>query len=121
MEFEISRFNINDIKDDKVVVLIGKRETGKSFLTKDILYHHTSIPVGQVISGTEAANEFFLQEEEEFKVMGAIMVIEWAERLSLPLLDAWRGKIEYLPNKEGRYFQLIPPSEKDTNFSTSSR
>ena len=59
MEIELSRFNINDIKDDKVVVLIGKRETGKSFLCKDILYHHSGIPVGQVISGTEAANEFY--------------------------------------------------------------
>lgn len=61
MEIELSRFNINDIKDDKVVVLIGKRETGKSFLCKDILYHHSNIPVGQVISGTEAANEFYSQ------------------------------------------------------------
>ena len=59
MEIELSRFDINDIKDDKVVVLIGKRDTGKSFLCKDILYHHSSIPVGQVISGTEAANEFY--------------------------------------------------------------
>jgi len=59
MEIQLSRFDINDIKDDKVVVLIGKRETGKSFLCKDILYHHSSIPVGQVISGTEAANEFY--------------------------------------------------------------
>ena len=59
MEIELSRFNINDIKDDKVVVLIGKRETGKSFLCKDILYHHSNIPVGQVISGTEAANDFY--------------------------------------------------------------
>jgi len=59
MEIQLSRFNMNDIKDDKVVVLIGKRETGKSFLCKDILYHHSSIPVGQVISGTEAANEFY--------------------------------------------------------------
>ena len=59
MEIELSRFNINDIKDDKVVVLIGKRETGKSYLCKDILYHHSNIPVGQVISGTEAANEFY--------------------------------------------------------------
>jgi len=61
MEIELSRFNINDIKDDKVVVLIGKRETGKSFLCKDILYHHSNIPVGQVISGTEAANDFYGQ------------------------------------------------------------
>ncbi len=59
MEIELSRFNMNDIKDDKVVVLIGKRDTGKSFLCKDILYNHSNIPVGQVISGTEAANEFY--------------------------------------------------------------
>jgi len=59
MEIELSKFNINDIADDKVVVLIGKRETGKSFLCKDILYNHSNIPVGQVISGTEAANEFY--------------------------------------------------------------
>ena len=59
MEIELSRFDINEIKDDKVVVLIGKRETGKSFLCKDILFHHSGIPVGQVISGTEVANEFY--------------------------------------------------------------
>ena len=58
-EFKIRRFDINDIKHDKVVVFIGKRETGKSFLVKDLLYHHSSIPVGQVISGTEAANQFY--------------------------------------------------------------
>ena len=59
MEFTLNRFNMEDLKDDKVVVLIGKRETGKSFLCKDILYHHQAIPVGQVISGTEAANDFY--------------------------------------------------------------
>ena len=59
MEVQLRKFDINDIKDDKVVVLIGKRETGKSFLCKDILYHHSTIPVGQVISGTEAANQFY--------------------------------------------------------------
>jgi len=61
MEIQLSRFDITDIKDDKVVVLIGKRETGKSFLCKDLLFNHSSIPVGQVISGTEAANEFYSQ------------------------------------------------------------
>ena len=59
MEFTLNRFNMAELKDDKVVVLIGKRETGKSFLCKDILYHHQAIPVGQVISGTEAANSFY--------------------------------------------------------------
>ena len=59
MNLELKKFNMSDIKDDKVVVLIGKRDTGKSFLCKDILYHHKSIPVGQVISGTEGANQFY--------------------------------------------------------------
>lgn len=59
MEFQISKFDMSQLSDDKVVVLIGKRETGKSFLCKDILYHHQGIPVGQVISGTEAANSFY--------------------------------------------------------------
>ena len=59
MNLELRKFDINQIKDDKVVVLIGKRDTGKSFLCKDILYHHKNIPVGQVISGTEGANRFY--------------------------------------------------------------
>ena len=59
MNLELRKFDITQIKDDKVVVLIGKRDTGKSFLCKDILYHHQGIPVGQVISGTEGANQFY--------------------------------------------------------------
>ena len=59
MEFQISKFDMSQLKDDKVVVMIGKRETGKSILCKDILYYHQGIPVGQVISGTEAANGFY--------------------------------------------------------------
>ena len=58
-EIQLRKFNMKDITHDKVVVLIGKRDTGKSFLCKDLLYHHQTIPVGQVISGTEAANSFY--------------------------------------------------------------
>ncbi len=42
-----------------VIVMIGRRDTGKSFLVKDLLYHHQNIPVGTVISGTEAGNGFY--------------------------------------------------------------
>ena len=59
MNLELRKFNIQSIKPDKVCVFIGKRETGKSFLVKDLLYHHRKIPVGTVISGTEAANPFY--------------------------------------------------------------
>ena len=47
------------IPQSSVVVMIGKRDTGKSFLTRDLLYSHRHIPAGMVISGTESANSFY--------------------------------------------------------------
>jgi hypothetical protein len=42
------------------MVVIGKKDTGKSFLVRDILFNiQREFPVGTVISATEAANEFF--------------------------------------------------------------
>lgn len=55
----LKKFDMNKITDDKVVVLIGKRNTGKSFLVRDILYHNRNIPIGTVISPTEMANHFY--------------------------------------------------------------
>jgi len=59
MNINLKKFDIRNITDDKVIVLIGKRNTGKSFLVKDILYHHRNLPIGTVISGTEMANDFY--------------------------------------------------------------
>jgi hypothetical protein len=59
MKLELKKFDISKIKDDKVIVFIGKRGTGKSFLVKDLLYYHTDLPIGTVISGTEGANKFY--------------------------------------------------------------
>ncbi len=70
------------------------------------------------IEESDAANEFFLQEEEESKAMGALMVVEWPEKLSLKVNDAWLGKLKY--SAKGRIFQLIPPLDIDKSFSISS-
>jgi hypothetical protein len=59
VQLKINKFDISSISDDKVVIMIGKRNTGKSFVVKDLLYYHQSIPVGTLISGTEAANKSF--------------------------------------------------------------
>lgn len=59
MNLNLRKFDMASISDDKVVVLIGKRDTGKSFLCKDLLYYHQDIPVGTVISATESANQFY--------------------------------------------------------------
>lgn len=37
VDLNLQKFDMASIKDDKVVVLIGKRGTGKSFLVKDLL------------------------------------------------------------------------------------
>ena len=72
------------------------------------------------IEEQNAANEFFLQEEEESKAIGALMVVEWPERLSLSLPDAWNGELKYSADKQSRIFQLIPPLYNDKNLSISS-
>jgi hypothetical protein len=59
MNIKLKKFNMASIADDKIVVLIGKRETGKSFLTKDLLYYHQDIPVATIVSATEGANQFY--------------------------------------------------------------
>ncbi|WP_413678724.1 tRNA (adenosine(37)-N6)-threonylcarbamoyltransferase complex ATPase subunit type 1 TsaE [Prochlorococcus sp. MIT 0916] len=71
------------------------------------------------IDECSSANAFFLQEEEEAKNLGALVVVEWPERLSLQMYDAWKGKMEYLPNNQGRFFQLISPTSQDKSISTS--
>ena len=66
--FTLRKFNIEVIKErcevdsrkSPMIVIIGKKDTGKSFLVRDILFHtQNCFPVGTVISGTEVANEFF--------------------------------------------------------------
>lgn len=65
MNLELKRFDMRNIsfKPDEakgpVVVLIGRRDTGKSFLVRDLLYYHQDIPIGTVISGTEEGNGFY--------------------------------------------------------------
>ena len=60
MKLQLKKFDMSSIAPDKVVVMIGKRDTGKSFLCKDLLCkYHQKIPVGTVISATESANCFY--------------------------------------------------------------
>jgi hypothetical protein len=49
-----------DSRKSPMMVIIGKKDTGKSFLVRDILFQTQQyFPVGTVISATEIANEFF--------------------------------------------------------------
>jgi hypothetical protein len=65
MNLELKKFDMKSISfkpnesKGPVVVLIGRRDTGKSFLVKDLLYYQQEIPIGTVISGTEEGNGFY--------------------------------------------------------------
>ena len=65
MTLELKKFDMRaitfrpDENKGPVIVLIGRRDTGKTFLVKDLLFHHQDIPIGTVISGTEAGNGFY--------------------------------------------------------------
>ena len=65
MNLELKKFDMKNIQFEAgqtqgpVIVLIGRRDTGKSFLVRDLLYYHQDIPIGTVISGTEAGNGFY--------------------------------------------------------------
>ena len=65
MNLELKKFDMKSISfkpnetKGPVVVLIGRRDTGKSFLVRDLLFYHQDIPIGTVISGTEEGNGFY--------------------------------------------------------------
>ena len=109
---------MNKITSDKVVVLIGKRNTGKSYLVKDILYHHQNIPVGQAISGTEAANEFygsiipkvFIHEEYTAQIIQNII-----KRQKLMV-----EKLKQNPNMDPRVFLILDDCLYDNSWTKNT-
>ena len=59
VQLKLRRFDMSSINDDSIVVMLGKRRTGKSYLVKDLLWYHQDLPVGTVVSPTECVNEFY--------------------------------------------------------------
>lgn len=82
MKLELKKFDMNNLKDDSVVLFIGKRNTGKSVLVSDVMYHHRNIPIGVVISPTEKANQFF----ENF-VPGMLIYDEFSPEIVHKFID----------------------------------
>ena len=64
-----------------------------------------------------AANELFLQEEEEANSLGALIVVEWPERLRLDFPEAWLLRLDHLPNNQ-RSAHLLRATREAINSST---
>ena len=56
---QLKRFNIHEMVDHCTIAMIAKRATGKSFLTREIMYHKRNLPAAIAISRTEELNSFY--------------------------------------------------------------
>ncbi len=70
MNLQLRKFDPRTMADDKVCVFIGKRNTGKSTLVTDILYHKKHIPAGIVMSATEEGNHHYQQYVPDLFIYG---------------------------------------------------
>lgn len=104
MSVTLRRYQMNNLKFSKtgsngpVIVLLGRRDTGKTVLTKDILSHNPDLPVVTVISGTEAGNGFysrivpriFIHNEYKIAIVDAV-------------LSRQKGVIKQIREEEAKY------------------
>lgn len=58
-ELRLKKFDMRWIEDNSRVMMIGKTNTGKSFLIRDLLFYNRDLPIGTVISPTEESTGFF--------------------------------------------------------------
>ena len=59
MEINLRKFDVSKMRKHDNVAVIGPRNSGKSFLVKDIMFHHQDIPAGIVISKTDHMAHFY--------------------------------------------------------------
>lgn len=98
MKLDLKKFDLKRVKDDSVVLFIGKRNTGKSFCLTDMLFHNRSIPVGVVISPTESANRHF----GKF-VPGMLIHEEWDPEIVTRFVDRQKAVMNQLNEEQARY------------------
>ena len=127
MNLELKKFDMKNIKFNSqkasgpVIVLIGRRDTGKSFLVRDLLYYHQDIPIGTVISGTEAGNGFyssmvpklFIHDEYNTAIIENIL-----KRQKMVIKQIKKEKDAYgRSNIDGRAFVILDDCLYDNTWS----
>mgnify|MGYP000179452887 CR=1 FL=1 len=75
---KIKRFDIKSMPDNVTIAMIAKRASGKSYLTREILFHKRDIPTTVAISKTEKLNKFY----SEFSCHNTIFILPiYAQRI----------------------------------------
>ena len=127
MNLELKKFDMKNISfkaneaSGPVIVLIGRRDTGKSFLVRDLLYYHQDIPIGTVISGTEAGNGFygslvpklFIHDEYNTAIIENVL-----KRQKMVIKQVKKEKTAYgRSNIDGRAFCILDDCLYDNSWS----
>lgn len=58
-KFPISEFSLSEMISNPSIVMIAKRGSGKSWVTKAILHRYQDVPVGIIIAPTDRENCFY--------------------------------------------------------------
>ena len=58
-KLQLLEFKLERMVKDPAIVLIAKRGSGKSFITRDVIYHLRRIPGGICIARTDRMNPFY--------------------------------------------------------------
>jgi tRNA threonylcarbamoyladenosine biosynthesis protein TsaE len=64
-----------------------------------------------------AADELFAQEEEDARGLGAVLAVEWPERLSFRPQGAWEVALSHREDGEGRVALITPPGFTPPGFT----
>ena len=94
---DLKKFDMNIVRDHNVIVIIGRRETGKSYVARSIMYNKQDIPIGMIISPTEQFNEFF----SEF-VPKMLIHYEYTSKLVVDFLKRQAKQIKRINHYEGK-------------------
>ena len=131
---ETISFGSNLIKkypEIKILFLEGPLGAGKTSLVKGIgkgmgiiepitspsfalAHHYSSLtkPLFHLdlyrLESQKSANLLFLQEEEEASNAGALIVVEWPERMNIYIKEVWTIKFKFIEDS-GRRIQIISP------------
>ena len=127
MNLELKKFDMKNISfkanedNGPVIVFIGRRDTGKSFLVRDLLYYHQDIPIGTVISGTESGNGFYAQHVPKLFIhdeYNTAIIENVLKRQKMVLKQIKKEKESYgRSNIDGRAFVILDDCLWDNSWA----
>ena len=127
MNLELKKFDMKNISfkptenAGPVIVFIGRRDTGKSFLVRDLLYYHQDIPIGTVISGTESGNGFYAKHVPKLFIhdeYNTAIIENVLKRQKMVLRQVKKEKESYgQSNIDGRAFVILDDCLWDNSWA----